>query len=116
MALYDRILERDDSGNVVANKIPVHQLLAVIIEFKQGRLTADEASTIVNALTGAGLSTSERTELTTLVATIPSGSTTANIASRAHRLLEIEHILGLGDTRCPGYDTPTNIRSKLGVT
>jgi hypothetical protein len=28
MALYDRLLGRDDPGNPVANKIPIHQLQA----------------------------------------------------------------------------------------
>lgn len=115
MALYDRLLGRDDAGNPVANKIPVHQFQALAAEWQRGRITGAQASAAIQGLSGAALSAGEQTEAQTLVNTVPAGSTTANQVARALRILEIDEIMLLADMLVAGYDTPTAIRAKLGV-
>lgn len=115
MALYDRLLGRNDAGGAVDNKIPVHQFQALASEWQRGRLTGAQASAAIGVLSGAALTTAEQTEVQTLVNTVPTGQTTANQAARALRLHEIDQILLLGDTLVAGYDTPTAIKAKLGV-
>jgi hypothetical protein len=46
MAPYDRLLGRDDAGNPVANKIPIHQFQAAVAEWSRAKLTGVQACLI----------------------------------------------------------------------
>lgn len=115
MALYDRLLGRNDAGQPVLNRIPIHQFQSTIAEWARGRITGAQANAIITALSGAALDAGEVTEATTLVNTVPTGATTANKADRALRLQEIDHVLLLADAQSPGYTTPALVKARLGV-
>lgn len=115
MPLYDRLMGRDDAGNLVANKIPIHQFQAAAAEWARGRITGAQANTIIQTVSGAALDAGEQAEAQTLVNTVQPGTTTANKADRAMRWFEIDQILMLADSNVPGYDTPTAVKAKLGV-
>src|SRR5262245_50888951 len=110
MALYDRLLGRDDAGNPVPNKIPIHAFQATIAQWGRGSITGVQAQAIVTAVSGAPLDAGEQTEAQTLVNTVPTGTTTANKADRALRLREVDEILLLADTLAPAYDTPAQVK------
>jgi hypothetical protein len=110
MALYDRIIGRSDLLESVDGKIPVHAFSAIIAEFGRGRLTGAQAQTAISDVSGSPLAASEITEAQTLLATI-SGTTTAKLA----RVKEIDDVLMLGEFGISAYDTPTEIKTRLGV-
>ena len=110
MALYPRLLGTDSRP-----KIPIHQFQATVCEWGRGKLNGTQANAIVTAVSGTGLDSGETTDATALVATIPTGSTTANQAARANRLLEINHVFLLAEARAPGYSTEAELRAKLGL-
>jgi hypothetical protein len=120
MALYDRLLGRDDQGNEVANRISVHVFQAAAQLWVRGALTALQASDVIAANSGAPLDAGEQVEAQTLVATVTSiaitGSATAQADARARRALrmaEIDAVLLLEGL--PGFATPTEVKQKLGV-
>jgi hypothetical protein len=115
MALYDRLLGKDDAGASVDNRVPVHAFQSVISEWARGRITGPQANAIIEHVSGAPLTVPEQTEAQALVASIPVGTTAANKADRAMRLFEIDQILLLADSAAPGYATPTEVKTKLGV-
>lgn len=98
MAPYDRLLGRDDAGNPVANKIPIHQFQAAVAEWSRAKLTGVQANSIITAVSGAPLTPAEQTEVQTLVNTVTSipvtGSTAAQADGRSQVLL-------LADTGAP---------------
>jgi len=111
MALYDRLLGRDDSGAPIeAGKIPVHQFQALMAEVARGRISGAQAQTAVVALSGLALSASEVTEAQTLLATV-AGTAAAKLA----RAKEIDDVLLLAEASAPGYDTPALVKTRLGV-
>jgi anti-sigma factor ChrR (cupin superfamily) len=95
------------SGSI---KIPVHPFQSALAEFARGRITGAQAQAIISAVAGEPLSPSEVTEAQALLATI-NGSATAKLA----RVVEIDHVLLLADSRAPGYDTGALIGARLGV-
>jgi hypothetical protein len=116
MALYDRLIGRDDAGNPVANKIPIHVFQATVGCRRRGNIATDaDAQAVILATSGATLLAAELTELQTLLATVPLGNTTQNQLDRLRKLQEIDQILLLADARAPGFDTPTLVKGKLGV-
>lgn len=122
MALYDRLLGRDDLGNRVVNKIPVHGFQATAQLWARDVITAAQANAIIEHLSGAPLSAAEQAEAQTLVATVTNISITGSAAAqadararRALRMAEIDSILLLADKAAPGFSTPTEVRLKLGV-
>ena len=54
MALYDRLLRRDDAGNPVQNKIGIHTFQAAASEWARGKITGAQASAIIAATSGLG--------------------------------------------------------------
>jgi len=90
--------------------------MALIGEQQRGKITSAQANTAQQAISGGpALNAAELTEVSTLIASVPTGTTTANQAARSLRLLEIEQILYLGDLLIAGYDTPTALKAKLGI-
>jgi hypothetical protein len=112
MPLYDRLCGRNDSGEDVENRFPLHSFNATLGEFARGQITGAQAQVIVNTLTGAPLSPSEITEATTLLATVTSAG---NAAARLARAKLIEDVLILAEIGAPGYTTPTQVRTRLGT-
>lgn len=115
MALYDRLIGRDDSGVPVEGKIPVHQFQAVMGERARGVLATNAvARDVINGLLVARgkppLSAAEETEAVTLLNTI-SGTTTAKLA----RAKLIDDVLLLAEMGALGYSTPSQVKTRLGV-
>lgn len=111
MALYERLLGRDDSGETYPEpRVSVHGFTAIMREFARGRLTGAQAQAGIAAISGAPLLPSESAEAQTLVGTI-TGNATAKLA----RASEIDDVLMLGEHQAPGYATPTEVRARLGV-
>lgn len=110
MALYDRLIGFNDAGDRVDNKIPLHQFASLLAEFGRGKLTGQQAQDAIVALTGAPLDAAGIAEATTLLQTI-AGTAVAKLA----RAVEIQDVLILGEGRIVQYDTPAEIKVRLGV-
>jgi hypothetical protein len=111
VALIERLMGTDSRP-----KIPVHGFQAVAAEWARGQITGTQANTAITALSGLGLDAGETTEAQALVNTVPTGSTTAQQAARALRLLEIDQVLLLVDSRVAPYDNAATVRTRLGLT
>lgn len=111
MALYDRLLGIDATNP----KIPVHAFQALTAEWARGNMTGAQAQAGIAQVSGAALTAGEITEAQTLVNTVPLGSTTAIQAARALRLLEIDEVLLIVDSKIPPYTTSAAIKTRLGV-
>jgi hypothetical protein len=105
MGLYERLIGVD--GSV---KLPLHAFQAVLAEYGRGRITGAQAQDVISAISGAPLSAGEITEAQSLLATV-TGSATAKLA----RIAEIDHVLLLAEHGAPGYSTPGEIKTRLGV-
>lgn len=110
MALYDRLIGYDDLGNLVEGKIPIHAFSSILAEFARGRLTGAQANAAVELVSGMPLNAAEQTEAQALLATI-TGSATAKLA----RAKEVDDVLILGEHQVVEYNTPTEVRIRLGV-
>lgn len=110
MGLYDRVIGRDDQGRGVDGKIPVHVFNAVFAEYARSQMTGGQAQAAVEAASGAPLTSAEALEAQALLTTV-TGSATARLA----RAKVIEDVLILGEHNTPGYQTPTQVRTRLGV-
>jgi hypothetical protein len=110
MALIDRLIGYDDAGNTVANKLPGHTFLWTLCERAQGGLaTNNDAQGVVESLSGASLVGMEGTDAIALLNWVMA----ASAATRHQRYLRLDSIIGLGQARAPGYDSPTAVRGKL---
>lgn len=111
MGLYDRIVGRDDAGNIVPNRIAPEVFAATMSEFARGQINGSQARALLEAL-GCPFNDGEAQEAQTLLGTIHNLSTPeAKIA----RYLEIRDVLFLARLRAPGYNGPSNVRTRLGV-
>jgi hypothetical protein len=118
MALYLRLLGADPTSP----KIPIHAFQSVAGEWARGKITNQQANTIVATISGVGLSAEEATEAQTLVTTVTSIALTGSAAQiadararRAARVTEIDQCLLLADAGAPGYATEVDLKAKLGV-
>ena len=109
MPLVERLLGLEEP------KIPIHAFQAVVSEWAKGKLTAAQAQTALTWNSGAPLDQASIDETLALVNTIPAGTTTAQQAARALRLIEIDQVLLLADTLTPPYDTAASVRARLGL-
>ena len=107
--LYDRIIGRDDSGRVVADRIAPEILAAVMSEYARDVVDAAQARAILEALR-CPLSDDEVAEAATLLGTI-TGTAQAKLA----RYLEIRDVLFLARLQAPGYARPADVKARLGV-
>lgn len=112
MALYERLLRRDDSGGRVSvSKIPTHAFQAVMGERARGALATNVAARdCLNSFISEPLTASEEQEALTLLNTI-TGSGTAKLA----RAKEIDDVLMLAEAKAIGYITPSQVKTRLGV-
>ena len=90
-------------------KIPVHAFFAAAHELVMGRLTAAQIKSFLN------LDTAASTEFDNLVALAPTGSTALATAQKAQYVESIHSVFILAEDRIPGYNTPANVRTKLGL-
>lgn len=111
MALYQRLLGID----AVNPKIPIHQFQSIVGAQQRGQMTLAQARAGITQISGAPLTAGEETELNALIASVPTGGTTANQAARALRLLAIDQTLLLADSRVPPMDTEAGLKTALGV-
>jgi hypothetical protein len=111
MGLYERILGVDATNP----KIPVHAFQALAAQWAKGKITSQQAQAGVTKISGAPLTAGEVTEVNALVASVPTGTSSAQQAARALRMAEIDQILLLADAQIAPYDTPAGIRAGLGL-
>lgn len=115
--LYERILEQHPTKP----KIAVHAFQAIVAEQRRGSLTVAQAQAILTSEYGGPLGNATSgdeagvAEVQDLLATVPTGTTTANQLARIARLQEISDVLLLADLAVPPYDTPAALRTRLGV-
>jgi hypothetical protein len=109
LALYDRLLGRDDAGSPVAARIPIHLFSALMGEVARGKVTGAQALQAITDATGTALDAAGQTDAQTLLATI-SGSSTAKLL----RAKEIDDVLISAENDVV-YPTPSLVKTRLGV-
>lgn len=111
MALYDRIIGKDDEGQRVENRINPEVIATVMSEFARDAINAAAARDICEAM-GMVFDNDEEEELIDLLATVTNQPTnTAKLA----RYLEIRDVLFLARLQAPGYQRPSSVKARLGV-
>ena len=90
-------------------KIPTHAFFAAAHEMIMGRLTGAQIKTFLN------LDAAASTEFDALVALAPFGATALAIAQKAQYVESIHSVFILAEGRYPEYNTPANVRAKLGL-
>ena len=103
MALVERLMGLEEP------KIPVHDFFAAAMEIIAGRLTTAQVKTAL-ALDAAGQS-----EFDTLAATAPTGTSATALANKALWVHSMHSVFVLAEGGYAGYNTPANVRSKLGI-
>lgn len=103
MALIDRLMKLETPP------IPVHDFFAAQNEVIAGRLTVAQVKTFLQMDAGA------IAEYDALVATAPTGTTALAIANKAIFISSLHSVFMLAEARYPGYSTPAEVRSKLGI-
>lgn len=111
MALYDRIIGRNDEGRTVPNRINPEVIASVIAEFSRDAINAATARDICSAL-GMTFSDDEEEELVDLFQTI---STLPSATAKLARYLEIRDVLFLARLQAVGYSRPSDVKARLGV-
>jgi hypothetical protein len=123
MALIERLMGLADDGISPAPKesedparckIPVHAFFAAQGEIMAGRLTVAGVKTFLQ------MDTACAAEYDLLATTAPTGTTAAAVAAKAIFIEKIHSIFILAEMRfvgnhVPGYSTPAEIRSRLGI-
>lgn len=107
-SLYERI----GAVHPTRPRIPVHAFQAICCEVARGAMTTTEAQTMIGTLTGEPLDALEAQELSDLLATIPTGTTTAKLLDQARRWVEIDQCLLLLEHAAR---SPADTRTRLGV-
>lgn len=79
-------------------------------EFARGKITGAQAQAAVERLSGSPLTASEVTEAQTLLGTV-----TGTLAQKLARAKEIDDTLMLAEGGVAEYDTPTEVKTRLGV-
>jgi len=108
VGLYDRLMGTSDT----VAKIPVHGFEATVGEYADGTLSGAEAQASIVALSGAPLDAGEIVEVQALIATV---NAEVGIDAKQRRVAKINRVLLLGEARAPGYATPAEVATKLGV-
>lgn len=103
MALVERLMGTETP------KIPVHDFFAACHELVMGRLTVAQIKTALN------MDASAQSEFDTMVALAPTGSTALATAQKAQYVESMHSVFILAEGGYAGYNTPANVRSKLGI-
>lgn len=109
MALIERLMGLEDP------RIPVHQFQAIAAERARGNISPAQAQAAIEASSGAPLDSGEVAEALALIATVPTGSTADEKASRALRLFEIDQVLLMASQQLAPYNDPAVVRTRLGL-
>lgn len=102
MALIERLMK--DSSEPENRWIPVHTFFAYCSEIERGALT------LANVKTRLGTTAADNVDFDAIGALI-----TGAAASRLAVIQRIHCVFILASSREPDYDTPANVRSKLGI-
>lgn len=102
MALIERLMK--DSSEPVERHMSVHIFFAAASEIERGALTSNQVQTYF-AMTAPDI-----TDWNALVALV-----TGAAAARLAVIQRIHAVFILAEARATGYDTPANVRSKLGI-
>lgn len=108
--LIDRLIHYDAAGDRVANAIPGHSFLWILAEAASGRITTAQARVIAEELSGALLDAAEVADASSIFNWV---NGPAGVANRMVRFIQIDSIIGLGQMRATGYNTPALVRAKL---
>lgn len=103
MPLVERLM------GLEGKRIPVHHFFAACQEIINGRLTVAQVKGFLD------MDAATSTEFDTIAATAPTGSSAAAQAAKALWLEGIHGIFMLAEGGYPQYQTPTDVRSKLGI-
>lgn len=113
MALIDRLIGYDAQGAAVVGHIGGHLFMWTLTERVAGRITDADARAILENDSGAVLVGAEATDAQAILTWVMAPTGTTQLQTRISRFLQVEAILGLGQNRAPGYDTPALVRAKL---
>ncbi len=102
MALIERLMH--DSSEPESRFLPVHDFFAMASEIERGALTSAQVKTFLN-MTAADI-----VDFDALVALV-----TGAAATRLSMIQRLHAVFLLAENRYPQYDTPANVRSKLGI-
>lgn len=103
MALIERLMGLEEPH------IPVHDFFAAGQEIISGRLTVAQVKSAFSMNAAAA------SEFDAWVALAPTGGTATALANKALYVNSQHSILILAEGRYPGYDTPNNVRIKIGI-
>lgn len=102
MALIERLMH--DPSEPQARWVAVHSFFAAASEVERGALTSNQVQSYLN------MTAEDITDWNALVALV-----TGTAANRLAVIQRIHAVFILAEERAPGYDTPTNVRGKLGI-
>jgi hypothetical protein len=124
------VYHRNFSLDPARPRIPWDQFQALVAEYARGAYGATNTGVngaAMNTLSdkvafmtkqtsedpGTGLNANERQDVLDLINTVLSGG---NITNRMDRQWKIAHVFLLADQYAPGYSTPAEVATALGVT
>lgn len=102
MALVERLMH--DSSETEDRRMSVHTFFAAASEVERGALTNTQVKNYYN------MTAPDIVDYDALVALV-----TGAAAARLAVIQRIHAVFILAEARAPGYDTPANVRSKLGI-
>lgn len=103
MALVERLMALETP------RIPVHHFFAAAHEIIVGRLTVAQVKTALV------MDAAAQSEMDALVALAPTGTSATALANKALWVNGVHSVFMLAEGRYQGYDTPANVRAKLGL-
>jgi hypothetical protein len=90
-------------------KIPVHTFFAAGQEIVEGRLTVAGVKSFL------AMDAATASEFDALVAQAPTGTNALQTALKSMYVNRIHAVFILAESRIPGYSTPAEVRTKLGL-
>ncbi len=112
MGLVERLMHIDpDPDNIDDTRsLSVHSFFAAAVEINAGEMT------VAQLKIGLNTTAEDNVDLDALIATVTGAGNTANRLMALERIHSV-FILAEDSTSAPipGYDTPDNVRSKLGI-
>lgn len=103
MALVERLMGLEEP------KIPVHDFFAAQQQVTKGNITVANVKSFLNMDAAAAA------EYDALVALYPTGTSAAAYFNKTQYIQDCHSVFILAEERYPGYDTPANVRAKLGI-
>lgn len=113
MALYPRLLGRDDDGNQVGGRIEIRFFGALLGEVARGALTKAQANATIADVTGQPLAGDEITDAGAMLDSILAPPSAAGKLARAAEIGDVLVLAVIG--RATGYYRPADVRARLGL-